>query len=788
MDDIFSEHSDDIILDMIDQVYTESLINDTKDIFYNKVPYENGDINLLFIIGYSGGGKSSMSNGQKKFGRDVVDMDKIVFGSSKDDDYFRQLSTFAYSFMTGPGKKYRREPDPKKDNERHNSDSYRKAISVDLIKYAKQYSQAHKSIRLVMEGVWIYRYVDPQDLDRYAVYIKGTSLKTSTERAIKRDNAKMSNEGISKGVQVAKSLGKVLHNIKDALLGNLERYQKYFGPKYAVQVHDKVSTTKKVVNAVKRRAEDTSSLFSGKIKDIVKESEDKEIDRMSDYINEINRLKQLKIEGKIDRLQYNNKLKCINEKYGDDIITETSTEKRVLDRDTDVGAIEDEIRKTDNDDVKKQLKNVKEMRDKEINSDNKDSKDKAEVNESESIKKYENIISRNNDRLSEIMESAASHRNEIQGLNEEIENAEHYLSLTRMYETAALVKSDFYNEAANMEDEIKPIVEALNDKGYKVKYASPGHIKLRKKEDNGKDGVYYGKLYSDARIMFGKKYPFNAPKYWMHREVDNCSYLDIIPINYDKKDGSPDDAFAKWKDSYMNSLRTFVKSLPSIKDAGNVTTEAVDPGLIAVGLLLGTGIIANVVKAYKKAKMEKKWDARIEALRVYPKKHKDCPDISKVKRTKNILSAFDKSKGKAVDDNNDNAPGDYVYTYTLEGKPIVLVYKQGNGYTTALHKDFPSKYSDHAMYLYTYIILYKHNWITPRMEKWLNDEVKENELLKKKNGGKIVDDTDHVKIGKNVSDAKETKESADSDLNDIYTSTSYMDDNIEALLKSNGII
>lgn len=33
-----------------------------------------------------------------------------------------------------------------------------------------------------------------------------------------------------------------------------------------------------------------------------------------------------------------------------------------------------------------------------------------------------------------------------------------------------------------MEDEIKPIVDKLNKKGYKVKYASPGHNKLRKKK------------------------------------------------------------------------------------------------------------------------------------------------------------------------------------------------------------------------------------------------------------------------------------------------------------------
>lgn len=130
-------------------------------------------------------------------------------------------------------------------------------------------------------------------------------------------------------------------------------------------------------------------------------------------------------------------------------------------------------------------------------------------------------------------------------------------------------------EAANMEDEIKPLVEELERKGYQVKYASPGHRHLRKKEDREPDGVYYDKLYSDARVMFDKKYSFSeTPKYWHWRDVDGCSYLDITPLSYNKdKDGSPDEAFAKWKENYMNSLKTFVKNL---KSNTKETTESVE--------------------------------------------------------------------------------------------------------------------------------------------------------------------------------------------------------------------
>ena len=130
-----------------------------------------------------------------------------------------------------------------------------------------------------------------------------------------------------------------------------------------------------------------------------------------------------------------------------------------------------------------------------------------------------------------------------------------------------LFNSKTVTEAANMEDEIRPIVSNLNKKGYKVKYSSPGHIKLRKKEDKEPDGVYKGKLYSDARIMFDGKYKLpDAPKYWYFRNVDGCDYLDIEPITYNDKDGTPDEAFAKWKDNYMASLKDWVNNL---KDASN---------------------------------------------------------------------------------------------------------------------------------------------------------------------------------------------------------------------------
>lgn len=151
---------------------------------------------------------------------------------------------------------------------------------------------------------------------------------------------------------------------------------------------------------------------------------------------------------------------------------------------------------------------------------------------------------------------AAQERNDIDA----IRVYENKLKWLKLHENDPV---DIMIEAANIEDDIKPIIELLNSKGYKTKYSSSGHTKLRKKSDNDRNGVYYDKLYSDARIMFDDNYNFpKAPKYWVWKTVEGKDYLDIIPIRYDKKDGTPQEAFSKWKAKYMGTLKTWADNLP----------------------------------------------------------------------------------------------------------------------------------------------------------------------------------------------------------------------------------
>lgn len=129
--------------------------------------------------------------------------------------------------------------------------------------------------------------------------------------------------------------------------------------------------------------------------------------------------------------------------------------------------------------------------------------------------------------------------------------------------------SDYYSEAANIDKEMQKYIDKLNDKGYKTLYSSPGHDNIRAKEDPNKDGVYYGKIYCDARLMFDDDYNFGeAPKYWHWRQVDGKSYLDITPITFKGDDSSRDKQYAEWKEKYLKSLDEWIDELPDASDNG----------------------------------------------------------------------------------------------------------------------------------------------------------------------------------------------------------------------------
>lgn len=116
-----------------------------------------------------------------------------------------------------------------------------------------------------------------------------------------------------------------------------------------------------------------------------------------------------------------------------------------------------------------------------------------------------------------------------------------------------------------IDDDILPIVQKLNSKGYKVKYSCSGHPSSRSKNDVYRDGVYKGNLYSSARVIFDKKYNIgHAPKYWQTKSLKdgNASAIYVEPPTFKIVDGLPTEAFNKWKAKYMASLKSWVDALP----------------------------------------------------------------------------------------------------------------------------------------------------------------------------------------------------------------------------------
>ena len=148
------------------ELYNEAYIKNIKDIYYNKDQFDSGEINLCFITGHSGFGKSTMANNMS--------------GNSI-EDY--------------------------------------KLVDVN------------KNKKYVIEGVWLFMYIDPEKLKDYAVYIKGTSRLISDIRAAKRD----SNNDFPDKKDILKRNKAYLRRLKrfftvDAILDErkITKYRNYF--------------------------------------------------------------------------------------------------------------------------------------------------------------------------------------------------------------------------------------------------------------------------------------------------------------------------------------------------------------------------------------------------------------------------------------------------------------------------------------------------------------------------------------------------------------------------------
>ena len=145
----------------------------------------------------------------------------------------------------------------------------------------------------------------------------------------------------------------------------------------------------------------------------------------------------------------------------------------------------------------------------------------------------------------------------------------------------AVEYSEYLEGSHDIDDDIKGIVDILERLGYKVKYSCSGHNKTRIKEDNFRDGVYHGKIYTTARITFDGKYNFKSvPKGWYENKNADVTSIYVRALSYNEKDGTPNEAFEKWKAEYMKALKDWVDHLgKSDEEDGDAKTESVISGI-----------------------------------------------------------------------------------------------------------------------------------------------------------------------------------------------------------------
>ena len=176
--------------DMIkESVINEGYFKSDKDIYYNKDKFDSGEINLCFITGLSGSGKSTMGRNMSSKNIEHYEMDDVICNDNFSDDNLKEYGGLISSFFKGAGKSFRLIQDDDKHNDSvfNTHKNYEKEITQAFVKHAISYCKSHKETKYVCDGIWIFMFIKPEQLKDCAVYIKGTSSIKSGYRALKRD-------------------------------------------------------------------------------------------------------------------------------------------------------------------------------------------------------------------------------------------------------------------------------------------------------------------------------------------------------------------------------------------------------------------------------------------------------------------------------------------------------------------------------------------------------------------------------------------------------------------------
>ena len=189
-------------------LFFEGYIKSEEDIYYNKDKFDRGEINICFITGLSGSGKSTMARDMSNSNIEHYELDDVLENWHFSYENLKEYGDLIYSFFKGSGKKYKYESfEEFKEKLKGKDESYYEIPLInDFVNYSIKYAKVHKNNKYVIEGVELWVYMNkPEHFKDYTVYIKGTSLVKSKIRASKRDSNDIDNK-FKRGKSIVKQL------------------------------------------------------------------------------------------------------------------------------------------------------------------------------------------------------------------------------------------------------------------------------------------------------------------------------------------------------------------------------------------------------------------------------------------------------------------------------------------------------------------------------------------------------------------------------------------------------
>jgi len=172
-----------------DMVFSESVFVSKDDIFYHKDEFKSGEINICFVVGLKGSGKSSTaaSMARNMDNTEHYDLKYIVNNNGRDMSFYSDKGDLAVEFFRGPGAKYYGEFNELKEELKISEDTIADKITNAFVDFAIRYANHHKDQRFIIDGSQLHQYIEPARFRDYAVLIKGTSIVKSMYQNSKKD-------------------------------------------------------------------------------------------------------------------------------------------------------------------------------------------------------------------------------------------------------------------------------------------------------------------------------------------------------------------------------------------------------------------------------------------------------------------------------------------------------------------------------------------------------------------------------------------------------------------------